>query len=118
MAIGVIDLIFRVQIDFPVTFRQVRHTMKTLIVRIEEVLEENRSDDDDDLLPLALERHEQKQGRRPESIAADMGFCPDAETYEELEWLFIGVVQFWLPPLFPLPSHCYPPFSGTSGRAD
>ncbi len=47
------------------------------------VLEENRSDDD--LLPLVLERHEDKYGRRPESVAADMGFCPDADTYEELE---------------------------------
>ncbi len=47
------------------------------------VLEENRGDDT--LLPMVIERHEQKYGRRPESIAADMGFCPDAETYEELE---------------------------------
>ena len=47
------------------------------------VLEENRSDDE--LLPMVLERHEQRYGSRPESIAADMGFCPDAETYEELE---------------------------------
>jgi len=47
------------------------------------VLEENCSDDT--LLPMVIERHEQKYGRRPESIAADMGFCPDAETYEELE---------------------------------
>ncbi len=47
------------------------------------VLEENRSDDE--LLPMVLERHEQKYGRCAESIAADMGFCPDAETYEELE---------------------------------
>ena len=46
------------------------------------VLEENRSDDD--LLPMVLKRHEQMYGRRPESVAADMGFCPDAETYEEL----------------------------------
>lgn len=47
------------------------------------VLKENRSDDD--LLPMVLRRHEQRYGRRPESVAADMGFCPDAETYEELE---------------------------------
>ena len=47
------------------------------------VLEENRSDDD--LLPTVIERHEQKYGSRPESIAADKGFCPDADTYEELE---------------------------------
>ncbi len=46
------------------------------------VLEENRSDDD--LLPMVIERHEQKYGRRPESVAADMGFCPDVDTYEEL----------------------------------
>jgi IS5 family transposase len=47
------------------------------------VLEENRSDDE--LLEVVFERHEEKYGRRPESVAADMGFCPDAETYEELE---------------------------------
>jgi IS5 family transposase len=47
------------------------------------VLEENRSDDE--LLPMVIERHEQKYGRRPESVAADKGFCPDADTYEELE---------------------------------
>ena len=47
------------------------------------VLEENRSDAE--LLPLVLERHEQMYGSRPESVAADKGFCPDAETYEELE---------------------------------
>ncbi len=55
------------------------------------VLEENRSDSD--LLPLVLDRHEEKYGRRPESIAADKGFCPDADTYEELEEQvdFLGV---------------------------
>jgi IS5 family transposase len=47
------------------------------------VLEENQSDDA--LLPLVFERHRQKYGRRPDSIAADKGFCPDADTYEELE---------------------------------
>ena len=47
------------------------------------VLEENRSDDD--LLPMVIERHEQKYGSRPKSVAADKGFCPDADTYEELE---------------------------------
>ncbi len=47
------------------------------------VLEENRSDSD--LLPIVIERHEQKYGSRPESVAADKGFCPDADTYEELE---------------------------------
>ncbi len=47
------------------------------------VLEQNRNDDE--LLPLVLERHEEKYGRRPKSVAADKGFCPDAETHEELE---------------------------------
>ncbi len=47
------------------------------------VLEKNRSDNE--LLPLVLERHEERYGSRPESVAADKGFCPDAETYEELE---------------------------------
>ena len=55
------------------------------------VLEENHSDDT--LLPMVLTRHEEKYGRRPESIAADKGFCPDADTYEELEEQvdFLGV---------------------------
>jgi len=55
------------------------------------VLEQNRNDDK--LLPLVFERHEEKYGRRPESIAADKGFCPDADTYEELqeEIDFLGV---------------------------
>ena len=47
------------------------------------VLEENRSDYK--LLPLVIERHEQRYGSPPESVAADKGFCPDADTYEELE---------------------------------
>jgi IS5 family transposase len=47
------------------------------------VLEKNCTDDR--LLPLVLERHEERFGRRPESVAADKGFCPDEETYEELE---------------------------------
>jgi IS5 family transposase len=55
------------------------------------VLEQNRGDDE--LLPLVLDRHEEKYGRRPESIAADKGFCPDADAYEELEEQvdFLGV---------------------------
>ena len=47
------------------------------------VLEENRGDEE--LLPVVLDRHEEKYGRRPESVAADKGFCPDADTYEELQ---------------------------------
>jgi IS5 family transposase len=47
------------------------------------VLEQNRTDDQ--LLPLVLERHEERYGRPPETVAGDMGFCPDADTYEELE---------------------------------
>ena len=47
------------------------------------VLEENCSDSK--LLSVVLERHEEMYGSRPESIAADKGFCPDIETYEELE---------------------------------
>jgi IS5 family transposase len=47
------------------------------------VLEKNCTDDE--LLPLVLERHEERFGRLPESVAADKGFCPDEDTYEELE---------------------------------
>ena len=55
------------------------------------VLEENRGDEE--LLPMVFARHEEKYGRRPDSIAADKGFCPDADTYEELEEQvdFLGV---------------------------
>ena len=55
------------------------------------VLEENRGDEE--LLPMVFARHEEKYGRRPQSIAADKGFCPDADTYEELEERvdFLGV---------------------------
>jgi len=47
------------------------------------VLEDNCNDDQ--LLSTVIERHEQRYGRRPASVAADKGFCPDADTYEELE---------------------------------
>ena len=47
------------------------------------VLEKNLPDDE--LLPLVIERHEERYGKRPESVAADKGFCPDHETYEDLE---------------------------------
>ena len=47
------------------------------------VLEKNCTDDQ--LLPLVLERHEERFGQQPESVAADKGFCPDEDTYEELE---------------------------------
>ena len=40
---------------------------------------------DDGLLPLVIERHEEKYGRRPDSVAADKGFCPAADAYEDLE---------------------------------
>ena len=46
-------------------------------------LEQNCTDDQ--LLPTVIERHEQKYGRRPKSVAADKGFCPDADAYEELQ---------------------------------
>ena len=47
------------------------------------VLEENCSDCE--LLPLVIERHEERYGSPPKSVAADKGFCPDADTYEELQ---------------------------------
>jgi len=79
------ELIMRGRRERPIEFGH-----KVLLTQTKEkfitdfvVLEENCSDEE--LLPLVLERHEQKYGSRPESIAADKGFCPDAETYEELE---------------------------------
>ena len=47
------------------------------------VLEKSRGDEE--LLEMVFDRHQQKYGRRPQSIAADKGFCPDAATYEELD---------------------------------
>jgi len=47
------------------------------------VFEKNRPDNE--LLPVVIERHESLYGGAPESIAGDKGFCPDADTYEELE---------------------------------
>ena len=44
-----------------------------------------KSCNDSELLPMVIERHEERFGSRPESIAADKGFCPDADVYEELE---------------------------------
>jgi len=44
-----------------------------------------KSCNDSELLSVVLQRHEERYGSRPESIAADKGFCPDADTYEELE---------------------------------
>jgi len=40
---------------------------------------------DNELLETVIERHEERFGRRPESVVADKGFCPDADSYEELE---------------------------------
>ncbi len=55
------------------------------------VLEKNRGDDT--LLPVVLDRHREKFGRRPESVAADKGFRPDEDTFEELaeEVDYLGV---------------------------
>lgn len=55
------------------------------------VLEECCSDDE--LLETVIERHEQRFGRRPESVVADKGFCPDADSYDELaeEIDYLGV---------------------------
>ena len=55
------------------------------------VEEENRPDEE--LLQVVLDRHQEKYGQRPKSIAADKGLCPDADTYEELEEQvdFLGV---------------------------
>jgi len=44
-----------------------------------------KSCNDSELLSVVLQRHEERYGSRPESVAADKGFCPDADTYEELE---------------------------------
>ena len=40
---------------------------------------------DSELLETVIERHEERFGCRPESVVADKGFCPDADSYEELE---------------------------------
>ena len=55
------------------------------------VLEECCSDDE--LLETVIERHEERFGHRPESVVADKGFCPDADSYDELaeEIDYLGV---------------------------
>jgi IS5 family transposase len=40
---------------------------------------------DCDLTVKVIDRHEDLFGETPEVLAGDKGFCPDAETYEELE---------------------------------
>jgi IS5 family transposase len=40
---------------------------------------------DCDLTEQVIDRHERLFGEPPEVLAGDKGFCPDAETYEELE---------------------------------
>ena len=40
---------------------------------------------DCELTEEVIERHEGLFGQRPKVLAADMGFCPDAEKYEELQ---------------------------------
>ena len=47
------------------------------------VLEENRNDSE--LLEVVLERHEEMYGKKPDSLAADKGFRPEIDTFEELE---------------------------------
>jgi len=87
------ELIMRGRRDRPIEFGH-----KVLLTQSKEkfitdyvVLQQNRGDDE--LLPVVLERHEEKYGRLPESIAADKGFCPDADTYEDLQEQveFLGV---------------------------
>ena len=40
---------------------------------------------DNELLETVIDRHKERFGRRPESVVADKGFCPDADSSEELE---------------------------------
>jgi IS5 family transposase len=40
---------------------------------------------DCDLTAQVIDRHEELFGEPPEVLAGDKGFCPDAETYEELQ---------------------------------
>ena len=79
------ELIMRGRRDRPVEFGH-----KVLLTQSKEkfitdylVLEKNRGDDE--LLTEVLDRHEAKYGQRPETVAADKGFCPDSDTYEDLE---------------------------------
>ena len=87
------ELIMRGRRDRPVEFGH-----KVLLTQSKEkfitdyvVLQQNRGDDE--LLPVVLDRHQEKYGWLPESVAADKGFCPDADTYEDLEEQvdFLGV---------------------------
>lgn len=55
------------------------------------VLEKNRLDSE--LLPMVIERHEDRFGAKPEVVAADKGFHPGKEKFEELadEETYLGV---------------------------
>ncbi len=87
------ELIKRGRRDRPIEFGH-----KVLLTQSKEkfitdyvVLEKNRGDDK--LLSVVLDRHEQKYGRLPDSVAADKGFCPDGDEYEDLQERveFLGV---------------------------
>jgi IS5 family transposase len=39
---------------------------------------------DPTLLPIVLERHEEIFGRKPKTLSADKGFCPENDELEEL----------------------------------
>ena len=47
------------------------------------VLEKSCSDSE--LLSVVIDRHREIFGVHPEAVAGDMGFCPDAETYDALD---------------------------------
>ena len=40
--------------------------------------------EDCELLESVIEQHEQQYGKKPQALAADMGFCPDIDTLSEL----------------------------------
>ena len=60
--------------------RQARAAFRKLISRVEWILEAAC-----ELAEEVLERHEGLFGQRPEVLAADKGFCPAQEKYEDLQ---------------------------------
>jgi IS5 family transposase len=78
------ELIMRGRREKPVEFghKIVINQSKDKFITGYQVLEQNQADQK--LLEKVIEQHKEQYGRQPIALAADMGFHPDAESYEEM----------------------------------
>lgn len=78
------ELIQRGRREKPIEFghKIVLNQTKDKFITSYEVLERNLSDRD--LLEFVIRRHEEQFGKKPIALAADKGFCPDSDTFNEL----------------------------------